>query len=225
MTKIKEVVSEDAMFIDRFIGECQMTGDLRNLDGLTEDRPLIAAVGHEAGFPIDRFLSAVASTLRAENVRLGGAVQQDPAQSDSAVGGTCCADMVLVDLASGARVIISQDLGAEAQACRLDTGSLAEMGRRLEDAIDESIDLVILNKFGKAEAEGGGFRSVIARAMEIGVPLLTAVAQPHREPWQNFHGGFAVELAPTADEVLAWCRRAAEFSRTARSRQPIKRSA
>jgi hypothetical protein len=191
---------------------------------LVADLPLLAAVSYEAGFPIDQFLAAVAATLRRENLRLGGAIQQNT-HAAGAAGHACCADMVLVDLATDDRIIISQDLGLEAQACRLDASGLVEMGGRLEINVDGSIDLLILNKFGKAEVDGGGFRGVIARAMEFGVPLLTAVRSLHREAWQSFHGGLAVDLAPDAEGVLDWCRRAARAGRMARSMRLAERSA
>jgi hypothetical protein len=76
---------------------------------------------------------------------------------------------------------------------------------------------VILNKFGKAEADGSGFRSVIARAIEVGVPVLTAVKSAYREDWQRFHGGAATDLVPDPKATLAWCRNAVEKRRLARS--------
>jgi hypothetical protein len=200
-----------------------MAGGHSDVDDLTADLPLLAAVSYEAGFPIDEFLAGVASALREDDLRLGGAIQLNTVQVGGEPG--CCSDMVLVDLASGDRIVISQDLGAEAEACRLDSSGLIEMGGRLEFAVDDSIDLLILNKFGKAEADGGGFRSVIARAMDLGVPLLTAVRPLHRDAWQRFHGGLAVELSPEPEIVLAWCRRAAGAGRLARSMRLIEQSA
>ena len=52
----------------------------------------------------------------------------------------------------------------------------------------------MLNRFGKAEAEGGGLRSGFARAIDAGIPVLTAVRPPYREAWAQFHGGLAVDL-------------------------------
>ena len=37
----------------------------------------LAAIGYEAGFPIDEFLGRVADRLRAEHIRLGGALQEN----------------------------------------------------------------------------------------------------------------------------------------------------
>jgi hypothetical protein len=115
--------------------------------------------------------------------------------------------MVLVNLATGRHFPISQDLGSGAQGCRLDPGGLAGVGAALETTIDR-VNFLILNKFGKGEAEGGGLRNVFARAIETGIPVLTAVRPPYVDVWLQFHGGLAVDLKPDFDTVLAWCRQA-----------------
>jgi hypothetical protein len=115
--------------------------------------------------------------------------------------------MVLVDLMTGRHFPISQDLGSGAQGCRLDPGGLAGVGASLEATINR-VNFLILNKFGKGEAEGHGLRSVFARAMVAGIPVLTAVRPPYADVWLQFHGGLAVDLRPDFDIVLAWCRQA-----------------
>lgn len=199
-----------------------MASDLPAIDDLAAAVPPIAAVRYESGFPIDKFLAAIAARLQGEKVRLGGLVQHNGVQFGTDMPPSGCADMTLVDLATGERVGISQDLGADAQGCRLDSGGLVELGGRLERAIDGSIDLLILNKFGKAEAEGNGLRGAIARAIDVGIPLLTAVRPVHDEAWRQFHGGLAIELAPNAEQVLAWCREAVRERRAETAPQPAE---
>ena len=58
---------------------------------------------------------------------------------------------------------------------------------------------MMLNRFGKAEAEGGGLRSAFVRAMEAGIPVLTAVRPPYIEAWSKFHGRLAVDLPADLD--------------------------
>lgn len=176
-----------------------------------ESMVTLAAILYETGFPIDRFVVAVATTLRAEGVRLAGVIQENTRDAE-----TSCSAMSLVDLKTGGRFGISQDLGPNAQDCRLDPRGLAEVEVPLAAAIKDSVDLVILNKFGKTEAEGGGLRSTLARAIELGVPVLTAVRPPYTETWSGFHGGLAIDLIPDQDVVLAWCRRAVRERNDAR---------
>jgi hypothetical protein len=87
----------------------------------------------------------------------------------------------------------------------------------LDGTVNDSLDLVLLNKFGKAEADGSGLRSVIARAVELGVPVLTAVRSVYCEDWKRFHGGVATDLAPDPQVILAWCRDAVERRRAAKA--------
>lgn len=177
----------------------------------------MAAVTYQSGFPIDEFLAAIATTLRGDNYRLAGAIQQNRHQHDARSPDVCCAAMTLIDLATGKRFEISQNLGPESQGCRLDAGGLVEVGAILDMAVDHAHDLLILNKFGRAEAEGSGLRSVIARALDEGVPVLTAVSPIYSEAWREFHGGLATELAPDSELILAWCRGAVSERRATRS--------
>lgn len=178
---------------------------LRRSHGLDpKSRPVrLAAVVYRSGFPIDGFMATVAHELRAAGLDVAGVIQENAGDAP-----TPCAAMDLTDLADGTRTRISQDLGPHAEGCRLDPQALTRLDAPLDRRIAARPDLLLLNKFGKAEAEGDGLRAVLARALERGVPVLTAVRPPHTEAWQAFHGGLAVELAPDLDAVLAWCRRA-----------------
>jgi nucleoside-triphosphatase THEP1 len=162
---------------------------------------LLAAIVYEPGFPIDELVLAIAQSLRSEGVRLGGVAQENAARAS-------CAAMTLIDLATGERFSISQDLGAEARGCRLDPRGLADVASRIDAAAGGDLDLLLLNKFGKAEAEGSGLRNALAHAVAAGTPVLSSVRKPYLDAWSRFHGGLAAELPPCFDAVLAWCRRA-----------------
>jgi hypothetical protein len=161
----------------------------------------LAAVTYESGFPIDTFMASVAALLRADGIKIAGLIQQNASDAP-----TTCAAMDLVDLSEGTRVRISQDLGPHAEGCRLDPRALVSVEDPLARKIRARPDIFILNKFGRAEAEGDGLRAIFARAIEAGIPVLTAVRPPHTEAWAAFHGGLAADLAPDLDAVLAWCR-------------------
>ncbi len=162
---------------------------------------MLAAIVYEPGCAIDELVLAIANRLRSGGVRLRGVVQEN-------AGSTLCAAMTLVDLATGERFPISQDLGAEAQGCRLDPRGLADVTARLDASVDGDFDLLVLNKFGKAEAEGGGLRSTFAQALSAGRPVLSSVREPYLEAWRRFHGGLAADLPPRPEAVVAWCRQA-----------------
>lgn len=160
---------------------------------------MLAAIVYGPGFPIDALVLAIAQSLRSDGVRLRGVVQENAASAS-------CAAMTLIDLTTGERFSISQDLGAEARGCRLDPRGLADVASRIDAAAGGVFDLLILNKFGKAEAEGGGLRSALARAVAAGIPVLSSVRAPYLQAWSRFHDGLAAELPPRLDAVVAWCR-------------------
>jgi hypothetical protein len=171
----------------------------------------IAAIGYETGFPIDDLLRAIAERLRADGVTLAGALQENTAGAPGQ-----CSTMTLVDLASQRRVGISQNLGLDSDSCRLDARGLSEIGVLLDRSFDTQVELLIINRFGKAEAEGDGLRSVFARAIDAGIPVLTAVRLSYREAWTQFHGGLAVDLPTDIERVLDWCKNAVRDLRAAR---------
>lgn len=182
---------------------------------MTKTAPVrLAAVVYEAGFQIDDFLSRAADLLRADHINLGGALQEN-----TRGGAGLCSAMTLVDLMTQSRFAISQDLGSQAEGCRLDARGLTEIGVLLDRALDQDVELLLLNRFGTAEAEGGGLRSVFARAIETGISVVTAVRPPYLEAWSEFHGGLAVNLPPDLGVVLAWCRDAVRELRAARRTQ------
>lgn len=149
----------------------------------------------------DRVLHDVAQLLQARGLRLVGAVQTT---DEAGKGGSC--DMTLHVLPDTGALRISQDLGPSAQGCRLDTDQLETAVGRVQAALAQGgADLVIVNKFGKTEAEGRGFRPVIAEALAAGIPVLTAVSPEHLPAFHAFADGMASFLAPQVEVVEMWC--------------------
>jgi len=151
----------------------------------------------------DLLLHALAGRLQAEGMRLAGAVQVNVERPDRP---RC--DMELRLLSGTATIGISQNLGRGSRGCRLDADGLERAVAMVEATLDGPTDLVIVNKFGKQEAEGGGFRPVFARALAEGIPLLTATNRANRAAFVDFAGGLAQELPAEPDRLAAWCRAA-----------------
>lgn len=64
---------------------------------------------------------------------------------------------------------------------------------------------MLINRFGPAEAAGGGLIDEFAACVVADVPLLTTVAVQHHANWCRFTGNGHVELAHHARRVLDWC--------------------
>ncbi|MFN7053721.1 MAG: DUF2478 domain-containing protein, partial [Gemmobacter sp.] len=58
----------------------------------------------------------------------------------------------------------------------------------------------------KQEAEGRGFRPVVAQAIALGIPVLTSVSQKNIASFDVFADGIATALAPEEEVVVQWCR-------------------
>lgn len=147
----------------------------------------------------DRFLAQVAGLLEAAGARLAGTVQTNIARADR----TKC-DMDLRVLPDGPLVRISEDRGALARGCALDHGALeqtvAEVARRLDGA-----EIVIVNKFGKAESEGRGMVPVISDALARGQTVLVGVNALNLPHYMEFAGGLSVALPAEERAATDWC--------------------
>ncbi|MCV2448713.1 DUF2478 domain-containing protein [Paracoccus sp. DMF] len=145
----------------------------------------------------DRLLAATAETLQARGLRLAGAVQHNIERADR----DC--DMQLRILGTDAVIGITQDLGTCSEGCRLDGGALAQAVALAESVLAQGADLVIVNKFGKQECFGNGFRAFIAEALAQGIPVLLSVAPEQLAGFHDFAGELAEPVAPEA--AMRWC--------------------
>lgn len=162
----------------------------------------LAAIIATGETPTGALLETVARTLAGEGIVVGGVLQAP----QIAIEGRA-APIVFVDVESGARTEVSQNLGPLSHACRLDLDAVARVTAALESRIEAGLDLMVINRFGKAEIEGRGLRAAFERAFLAGIPILTVVQPEQRAGWKDFHGGLADDLPADAGPVLAWCRR------------------
>ena len=149
----------------------------------------ITAITYGDGLRITPVLDRIATHLATEGFRLAGLIQREATRA----GRSRC-DMLLEDLASGEAIPISQDRGEGAHGCRLDVEALLNAVAQTRSALESEPDLLIVNKFGKTECEGGGCRPLIAEAAEYDVPVLVPVPWGNLEVWRRFVGDLAVEF-------------------------------
>lgn len=145
--------------------------------------------------------ATLAGDLHRAGYRLAGVLQINSQREDRR---RC--DMKLRDLHSGAVTCISEDRGNEARGCRLDYAALAEVCESIKAAVRAGVDLVIINKFGKAESEGGGMREVIAEAIAHDIPVLVCANPEHHANLLAFAGELAFALPLCEIEIGAWLR-------------------
>jgi Protein of unknown function (DUF2478) len=99
-----------------------------------------------------------------------------------------------------------------AGGCRLDDRRLGEVAKRLASAMDDGADLVVINRFGRAEAEGRGLIKLIVHALGADIPVLIAVPERHFSDWIRFSDGMNVRLPCRREALDRWWRSVAGTS-------------
>jgi len=164
----------------------------------------LAAIRFGPEDDVDALLATVAETLRDRGLCIRGALARGTQHGGGTRDECRFGDMDLESLSDGRLLRISQHLGPGSQGCRLDPGGLAACAATVERELAEGCDLLMLNRFGRGEAEGRGFRDLIGAAVLAGIPVLTAVRDSYAAEWAAFGGGICCDLPPDRDAVLAW---------------------
>jgi len=163
----------------------------------------IAVVRGAPNLEIQAIFRALADRWKRE-LRLAGVVAEDHGLPDRS-----CQAGYLRSLASGTRFSILQDQGVVTVACHLDgDGALAAAVAAQRD-IASGCDLVLLNKFGKLEAEGNGLADAFRAALAAGLPLLTSVSPAQDRPWRQF-ADRAFTVLPADPAAIEQWRRAVQ---------------
>ncbi|WP_096700228.1 DUF2478 domain-containing protein [Magnetospirillum sp. 15-1] len=170
---------------------------------MVADPPIaVAAVCYPRGQGINDMVTAFARNLARSGVRVGGLVQRR-----AAADRRCAGDIFLADLGTGADFRVSQDLGRESEGCRIDPAAIAEASGVLRRAMAEAVDLLIVNKFGKLEGQGGGLAHEMVTAAAAGIPILTTIREDRLDRWNDLMGDTASILGPAPEEMAEWWRR------------------
>jgi hypothetical protein len=160
--------------------------------------PLAAIVYIDNVYP-DAAFAALVERCRNLGLSLAGVLQR---RVSEAPGRRC--DVLLEDLSSGHCTSIFEDRGAGASGCRLDEAALSEAAARIEGNMEDRPDLLVLNKFGKAECSGGGLLDLIASAMDRGITVVIGVPKGNLQAWRDFAGDLSVELSEDISEIETW---------------------
>lgn len=162
---------------------------------------LIAALVYADGVYPERVIARTVERLRDRGVALAGALQRS---ADEMADRHPC-DLLIEDLATGEVTAIAEHRGKQAAGCRLDVGLLTELAEAVLSSVRcGSPRLLVINKFGKIEADGGGLRQAVAEAVDLGIPVLVGVPARNLDRWRAFAGPLAVELPADDAAVGSW---------------------
>lgn len=158
----------------------------------------IAVVQNAPGPEIEHLFRVLTDRWQ-PSLRLVGVVAEDHGLADRA-----CRAGFLRSLANGERFPMFQDLGPHSTACHLDGAGVTMAAEAVRSDIARGCDLVVLSKFGKLEAAGGGLRAAFDAAIEAGLPVLTSVGKSFLSAWEAFATPPFVVLPADPAEVEQW---------------------
>lgn len=165
------------------------------INGQLPPSPITALVYDAGGVAPAATLAAMAAAFCAGGYRVAGVIEQMNENPD----GPC--DVRLFVFGSFAPIDLSEDRGRGARGCRLDTDALMRAAELTRLALQDGADILLVNKFGKMEAEGSGFRDVIGEAVARGVPVVIGVPARNLDAFRTFAGDLSVEVQ-IRDRVL-----------------------
>ncbi|MGJ5179308.1 DUF2478 domain-containing protein [Bradyrhizobium oligotrophicum] len=165
----------------------------------------IVALQGAASAAIQELLADFAVRLVGAGLRVSGVIES------SADKAKPCKSMMLRSLDDGRVFSISQDLGPGSQACNLDPEGLVLACAAVQQSIARGTDVVILSKFGKQEAMGGGLADAFGAAIAAGRPVITAVSPAMTTEWHDYTGELAefvsVDVARCTGWLTGWSHR------------------
>lgn len=161
----------------------------------------IAAVVGTDSRNVQALFAAVAGELGAEGLRVVGVIAEAHGLPDR----TCAAGF-LRDIASGGQVSIYLQDAPRDTSCHLDASGVESACGQLLPQIP-GCDLVIISKFGKLEAGGGGLTPAFEAAAKAGKPILTSVSDLHLAAWRAFAPD-AVDVPCDGPAVRRWWKSA-----------------
>ena len=152
---------------------------------------------------VDSILTSAIGQLQRRGVTIGGLLQRFGEQLPNGKY-----RMWVDDIATGQSIRLDKPRGAGASACIVDPDALAQAACMLRRTIEAQPGLIIVNRFGHAEAEGGGMRAEIADAVCSGAAVLLSARLTYRDALERFLGGSPTLLQPQAAAIADWANQA-----------------
>jgi len=165
--------------------------------------PPIAGVVYQRGAPIRDVMKAFVDQLRGADINVHGILQQVPKDMDPTAAG-CGVDAI--DIKTGAHVALVRPTQYELdnKICSMDVAMLAEASMILRRALEDHADIVVVEKFGKHEKDGGGLSDDLLAVMAENIPTIVSVPEIELDSWLRFTGGLSTQLPCDLDQILSW---------------------
>lgn len=154
---------------------------------------------YDSSVEVDRIFAEAVGLLQALDVQVGGVLQFF---GERLANGK--RSMWVEDIGSGTLIRLDHPRGPGAVACMLDPDALARTACMLQAALERKPQLVVVSRFGNAEADGRGLRTELAEAICSGAPVLVAVKFSLLNDLEGFLGCAAHLLLPSVPAIVGW---------------------
>ncbi len=158
---------------------------------------------YDTTLEVDAVLAAAVTLIRAQGIAIAGLMQRFGERLPNGKR-----SMWVEDIATRQSIRLDQPRGPGAVACVLDPDALMRCACLLRNAVTSGADLIVVNRFGNAEADGGGLRAEIAEAICAGAAVLVPVRYSLLNDLEGFLGAPASLLLPSPVAIADWAETA-----------------
>lgn len=135
-------------------------------------------------------------------IRIAGVIED----RDGPTEGRTCRAGELRNIADGVRYPMFEILPPGATACDINDAKVTRACGAVLSDIALGCELVVLSKFGKLEAGGGGLMAAFRAAAAADIPILTCAAPATCKAWEYLAAPSAVVLPAEPAALDAWLR-------------------
>jgi hypothetical protein len=153
---------------------------------------------------VDAMLADSVQRIRESGIRVSGLLQRFGHRLTNGKR-----SMWLRDIATGKTLRLDRPATPDTAGLLIDPAALTRAAALMRRAIASGADLVVVNRFGKAEADGAGLRAEIAAAIGSGAIVLIPVRFTLLDDLEGFLGSTAPLVLPSADAIVNWSTHAA----------------
>jgi nucleoside-triphosphatase THEP1 len=130
-----------------------------------------AAAVYSSDTPNRMALFKFAQKQKASRTRIGGILQKAIFDAEGNI-----ASLDAINIVTNERLAISSAVN-NAGDCGLDVSALVGTSSIIRDAIDNQLDLIVVEKFGELEQDGKGIIDDIMQTIAEGIPLVVSMPQ------------------------------------------------
>ena len=135
---------------------------------------------------------------KALHTRVGGVLQEALFDAEGAVIG-----LNAVDVVTGRRIPITRP-AKNSDECTFNVSAHTQTATIISNAIQQRLDLVVVEKFGELEQNGEGLIDEILQTIAEGIPLLISVPEAALPVWQERSGELGTVLAFSEEAFEQW---------------------